>query len=324
MPPTLKAPTMAHPGTLHLYTTRLFAFEHSPSHSTPPTNPPNTLLWVGGLGDGILTVHYTQAIARSLPANWVLAEVLLSSSYKGWALGSLKRDARELGQCVKYFKTLRPGARIVLMGHSTGCQDLMEYLVGEGKAEREGVDGAILQAGVSDREAWDDMASSDEDMRKSLEELVAKAKEWIDEGRGMEVLPRMDNPVSEMLGAPCTAYRTWSLLAKGGDDDYFSADLGDEALDRTFGVVGKGCSMMFLWGGEDPYVPKKVNKEGLLRRWTEAVRRGGGMVDDVCGGVVEGAHHNLNDDGEEVVKDLVGRVVRFLKGVGGEGSGSRL
>lgn len=32
-----------------------------------------------------------------------------------------------------YFKHLRPGREVVLMGHSTGCQDVMEYVVGEGE-----------------------------------------------------------------------------------------------------------------------------------------------------------------------------------------------
>ena len=34
-----------------------------------------------------------------------------------------------------YFRGLRPGREVVLMGHSTGCQDVMEYVVGEGECE---------------------------------------------------------------------------------------------------------------------------------------------------------------------------------------------
>lgn len=76
--------------------------------------------------------RYPSTIAQSLNADWAIAEVLLSSSYRGWGTGSLAKDARELAQCVEYFQNLRPGKMVVLMGHSTGCQDIMEYLVGKG------------------------------------------------------------------------------------------------------------------------------------------------------------------------------------------------
>jgi len=78
-------------------------------------------------------IRYPSTIAKSLPPNWAIAEVLLSSSYRGWGTSSLQKDAKELAECVGYFCKLRPGREVVLMGHSTGCQDVMEYVVGEGE-----------------------------------------------------------------------------------------------------------------------------------------------------------------------------------------------
>lgn len=76
---------------------------------------------------------YPTTIASSLPPHWSIAEVLLSSSYRGWGTSSLAKDAKEIAECVEYFSKLRPGKKVVLMGHSTGCQDCLEYLVGEGE-----------------------------------------------------------------------------------------------------------------------------------------------------------------------------------------------
>ncbi|KAH7385891.1 hypothetical protein BKA66DRAFT_63378 [Pyrenochaeta sp. MPI-SDFR-AT-0127] len=303
---------MAHTGTAHKYSKRLIAFEHSPSNTSTPNDAPHTLLWIGGLTDGLLTVPYPTSIAASLPSSWVLAEVLLSSSYKGWGTGSLMRDARELGECVKYFKKLRPGKRVVLMGHSTGCQDIMEYVVGKGAHTRPSLDGAILQGGVSDREAWADMLKGETE-KEAYDAIVKKAKEMIDQGKDKEVMePHM---VSKELGGPMTAYRTYSLLASGGDDDYFSSDLSDEVFAKTFGKFPKSTPVCFLLGSEDPYVPKSIDKAALLQRWTKIIREGGGVVDDEDGGVVPGAHHNLDGDPEEVVQDLVKRVCGFVKGL---------
>lgn len=318
---------MAHSGTIHKFNKRLVAFEHAPSNSCESTGHPNVILWIGGLSDGLLTVQYPTSIASSLPSNWRLAEVLLRSSYNGWATGRLSRDAREVGECVQYFKDLRPGAKVVLMGHSTGCQDIMEYLVGPDAKNHPSIDGAILQGGVSDREAWDDMLKTDEE-KEQLKQIVDKAKSMIDEGHEKGILPMKGNMVAEALGAPITAYRTYSLLAKGGDDDYFSTDLGDEVFEKTFGKIPKETLVCFLLGSEDPYVPQSVDKRELLGRWTKILRHGGGVVDDKNGGVVQGAHHNLDGDPEEVVQDLVKRVLGFVEGLSknseSDATGSRL
>lgn len=77
--------------------------------------------------------RYPTTIAKALDPNWAIAEVLLSSSYRGWGTSSLQKDATEIAQCVQYFQSLRPEQKIVLMGHSTGCQDVMEYVVGKGE-----------------------------------------------------------------------------------------------------------------------------------------------------------------------------------------------
>ena len=311
---TTTAHTMAHPGTLHKYNKKLVAFEHArPDSSTSPSNP-HILIWIGGLGDGLLTVDYTTSIASALPPSWSLAEVLLRSSYNGWATGRLSRDARELGECIEYFKALRRGAKVVLMGHSTGCQDIMEYLVGRDAKKLPQIDGAILQGSVSDREAWGDALESGEG-REAFERIVATAKRMIDEGDEKGIVPTKDNMVADELGAPISAYRTYSLLAKGGDDDYFSTDLGDGVLGNTFGRIPGGTAVCFLLGSEDPFVLKGVDRKALLERWTRIIREGGGVVDDVNGGLVEGGHHNLNGDPEEVVQDLVKRVVGFVSGL---------
>jgi pimeloyl-ACP methyl ester carboxylesterase len=305
---------MAHPGALHKYNKKLVAFEHAPSTPSTSQEPPHTLLWIGGLGDGLLTVQYPSTIASSLPPTWLVAEVVLRSSYNGWATGRLSRDARELGECVQYFRELRPGAKVVLMGHSTGCQDIMEYLVGPDAKSRPPVDGAILQGGVSDREAWEDMLKTGEE-KAAFREIVERAKKMCEEGDEKGMVSVKGNMVAEALGAPMSAYRTYSLLARGGDDDYFSSDLGDEHFKTTFGKIPATTTVAFLLGDEDPYVPASIDKAALLERWTRIIREGGGVVDSQNGGVVPGAHHNLNGDPEEVVADLVKRVVGFVEGL---------
>ncbi|OCL04582.1 siderophore biosynthesis lipase/esteras-like protein [Glonium stellatum] len=298
---------MAHPGVMHRYTPRLVAFEHA-TISTPES--PNTLLWIGGLGDGLLTVAYPATMAQLLLPNWTLAEVLLSSSYKGWGTGSLKRDAQEIASCVRYFQKLRPTAKIVLMGHSTGCQDIMEYLVGEGCTERPRVQGAILQASISDREALVSVLPPD-----VYDNSIKLAQEWVVDGRGDDILPK--SCMNNILGSPVTAVRWLSLASpnKNGDDDYFSSDLDLKKLKATFGSMKKETPLMFLYSGADPHVPDFVDKKALLSKWTNIIREGGGAVDDANGGIIPRATHNLNGDPDDVVGELIRRVNGFVQQV---------
>ncbi|KAF2102728.1 DUF1749-domain-containing protein [Rhizodiscina lignyota] len=304
-PPFTPSP---HPGTLHHFTSRLVAFEHG--GPSPSASDRNVLIWIGGLGDGLLTVPYPQAIAASLPPNWCLVQPVLYSSYIGWGASSLKRDAKELGRCVEYFKSRRPGAKIVLMGHSTGSQDCMEYLVGAESAERPGIDGVILQAGISDREG---MIAGMPD--GTYEASCKTAQQWVDEGRGGDFLPL--SVTTDIFVTPCTASRWLSLASpdKNGADDYFSSDLDAEKLKATFGRLPKESPLLILFGGADPFVPQHVDRRGLVAKWTDVVKRGGGVVDEENGGIVEGATHNLSGDPEHVVQDLVRRVKAFLEKV---------
>jgi pimeloyl-ACP methyl ester carboxylesterase len=339
-----------HPGILHRYTTRLVAFEHTPysvSTSTSPTaTATNFILWIGGLGDGLATVSYPAAIAATIPpaSRWSVVEVLLSSSYGGWRTGSLKRDADEVERCVEYFRWLqrtrveggddgekedveekrKHKGKIVLMGHSTGCQDIMEYLIGPGTDAhpRSPVDAIILQGGVSDRE---DTAAR---LGPRLDAILSHARTMIDAGHSEEILPldvrrqAGDDAADEFK---MSAYRAWALYAKGGDDDYFSSDIPYCELKSTFGKIpSRGVKAVTLLLGErDPHVPAHVDMEGLLRTWRNAVLQGVGGEDPdevgfSCEGrVLEGATHNLNGDPEEVVRRLVDEVLGVVGKLGG-------
>ncbi|KAF1986901.1 DUF1749-domain-containing protein [Aulographum hederae CBS 113979] len=291
-------------GRLHHYAPRLVAFEHSkPSTSESP----NTLIWVGGLGDGLLTVSYPTALAQSLPCEWSLSQVLLSSSYDGWGTSSLPQDCTELAECISYFQSIRPGKKIVLMGHSTGCQDALFYLTGRGFATRPSIQGVVLQASVSDREGMQGLVPKD-----VLDSGINIAQDMSAAGKEDEVLPSSATP--DFTTSPVTAKRWLSLLSpsKDGDDDLFSSDLTNEQLKKSFGSLKRGSPLLILFSGSDQFAPDWVDKKAMVKRWTGFVRDGGGSIDEENGGIVDGASHNLQGDPDGVVQDLLRRVNGFI------------
>jgi hypothetical protein len=264
----------------------------------------NLVLFIGGLGDGLLTIPYMTRLARSLPEGWSLVQVLLSSSYSGWGVGSIKRDARELAQCVAYFHQGVHG-NIVLMGHSTGCQDIMEYLVGG--SNYPAIDGAILQAPVSDREALSLEFPSDD-----IQRSVSIARDMMAAKKGEDIMPR--SKAVDYFGAPVCARRWLSLVSPDhdGEDDYFSSDLSDAQLSGSFGRLPSQTKLCILYSGKDQFVPESVDKLALVTRWMTFINSGGGRIDGVHSGVIANATHDLKSDSEEIKQDLINRVNSFL------------
>jgi pimeloyl-ACP methyl ester carboxylesterase len=291
-------PPSATPGILH-HVPPVSAFEVTSGSSSP-----NLLLWIGGLTDTYHSVSYVYTLAASLPSSWSLAQVNLSSAGSGWGVSSLDQDVRELDSLIQHFRAQGKG-KVVLMGHSTGCQDCLHYFASPNtQGDRVKVDGVILQASVSDREAIAmDMPPSD------LSTANATAKEWCKQGKGENILP-LTLTASNFGNNPVTARRWVSLACKGGEDDYFSSDLSDEQLQQTFGKVDK--PLLILYGEEDEYVPKYVDRKALVQRWIGFVK---GEVDEQSKTLLGGASHNLNGDEEEVVDELVKRVGRFLSSI---------
>jgi len=211
----------------------------------------------------------------------------------------------EIAILVAYFRELRPKGRVVLLGHSTGSQMIMHYLLSPGAEGRPRIDGGGMQGSVSDREAMGLMMSSAE-----LERGSQLAMECVRDGRAEHVLP-LPVTMPAFGSAPVSARRWLSLARFGGEDDYFSSDLGEERLGQTFGRLGRdGVIVAWFYGGEDEYVPKNINKKELVQRWEVCVKKGGGAV-STTSGVIDGASHTLKGRGYPF-EEFMRRVVGFL------------
>ncbi|KAI2851993.1 hypothetical protein CBS147343_9775 [Aspergillus niger] len=351
------------PGILHHFTETLVTFEYTTT--TPSLSQPHTLLFVGGLGDGLATTSYMADLARALHSTpWSLFTLNLTSSYQSWGLGHLDRDTDEIAQCIRYIKDYKAdkygsasaaGSKIVLMGHSTGSQCVMHYLTRPNPhttkppfdkylehVERLPLDGAIMQAPVSDREAilWvlenGFGGRSSAECKAVYEKLVGMAREAeekrIREGGEFDViLPIELTSFAYPANTPLSARRLLSLVSPDapgnpGEDDMFSSDLGPEQLEKTFGKVKSGgllagkAKLMVLYSGKDQSVPDWVDKEALLRKWrgiaNAGCAKGEEVWDDEHTAVIPGASHALsNDDQAEPRRFLVDKVMGYLKTV---------
>ena len=184
---------------------------------------------------------------------------------------------------------------------------MMEYLTGPGHEIRSPIDGGIIQAPASDRENIN-LLMDKEVFHKSCE----SAQKMINDGFGNNILPAQE--INGFFECPVSARRWISIASPNhdGDDDYFSSDLTDQQLIKTFGALPATSPLCILFSGSDEYVPKSVNKEEVLKRWIGFVKKGKGTVDEENSGIMEGASHNLAGNDKVVVQGLVKRVLGYL------------
>jgi hypothetical protein len=232
------------------------------------------------------------------------------------------------------------------MGHSTGSQMVLHYLYRPNPhisspafdtdlqhIKRPPVDGAIMQAPVSDREAihWvlkegigGRLPSEVRAVYEKLEAIANKAAR--DDPSRDTILPLwMTSQIGYPPNTPISARRFLSLTSPGSpqspqEDDLFSSDLSDEQLGKTFGMVRRQgllkYKLLVLPSGADQSVPDWVDKEALLARWRNTTDHNGEVQlwDRERSGAIPGASHALsNDDQAEPRKILVERVLGHLQ-----------
>ncbi|KAI0976173.1 hypothetical protein F4678DRAFT_216172 [Xylaria arbuscula] len=288
------------------FTTTVHPFASPTSQSCAyeigPQNAKNALIFIGGLGDGPHTVPYTRTLAKRLGEDltgYSLFEFRLKSSFSAFGFTRLADDVADVAALVKYLRGLGK-ERIILMGHSTGCQSCLEYTAPVHNAAS--VEGYILQAPVCDRDAIAlDMGYD------KLDESVKAAKLLIDAGKSQERMSLTGLP-EFMQDIPISAWRWYSLVAPDGEDNYFSPDLTDEVAAPYWNRINK--PLLILHSGSDEFVPEFVNKEALISHWRELCQPG---IASELSGIIPGATHKVEEP--EAEKWLSVTVSKFLQSI---------
>eukprot|EP01112_Ceratiomyxa_fruticulosa_P007043 TRINITY_DN1813_c0_g1_i1.p1 TRINITY_DN1813_c0_g1~~TRINITY_DN1813_c0_g1_i1.p1 ORF type:complete len:274 (+),score=41.52 TRINITY_DN1813_c0_g1_i1:863-1684(+) len=243
----------------------------------------NILVYIGGLTDGFLAHPYLHKLNEKLKENnWSLVQVILSSSYSGYGTSSLAKDTEELDALIDYLLANRPVKNVCLLGHSTGCQDIVWYLK-HGKNKHH-IKKGFLQGAVSDREyMWRSV--------KDTEKWATVAEDFVKSGLEKELMPVSAHEV------PITAYRYNSLVNVGGDDDFFSCDFSNEKLEEIF-LHMRDVPCLWVFSEKDEFVP--VEYAPLIpRKIEEAVGKKHKVV------VMNGDDHECNKNPDLFVQEVI-------------------
>ena len=338
-------------GKLHIYhpKRRLNLLEYTGSPSPKPHDVARNgvLLFVGGMFDNFRGTGYVDELAETLQSSaWRVCHVQLSSASRSFGTLDLNRDVDEIETCIKFIRS-NPGmgnadTKVVLLGHSTGCQDTLTYIYSSAKSQRPPIQGAILQAAASDREGAMHAVSTKSEVKTFYDQCMDLVSTTPAEHHKTTVLPM--HWTTPMFGpAPMSITRFLSLVSPDSPsnpsaDDLFSSDIPDSVLATTFGKVGSETSplqalpssqkrsLMVLLSGADEYMPAFIDKAGLLSRWKKAIKLGNGQLHPQSQ-VIESGLHDLSGSTKEQehARQVVFRkaVLTYLNDVLGVDSDSR-
>jgi pimeloyl-ACP methyl ester carboxylesterase len=320
-------------GDLFIYAPNRVAFESLVPSTVPPTLK---CILLGGLSDGLFPVPYTTALASmcfewneekgGTPFTASLVQPILSSSYTGFGHGDLDRDVEELDELMDCLIEHRQAESILLLGHSTGCQQIVHFL--KQARHRTRIAAAVLQAPVSDREAATIDPSVSGSSRavstvehhaasphlNQLHQFIETATQMKAQGRGSEMMARA------AFWAPISANRYYDLMATNGKDDYFSSDFSDEELqDRLSHIARLGSTLqrvLVAYSGADEYVPRHIDTPALTQRLCDAMnflRSEGRSVDIAQPCHIPNGNHNLSSNDGADADIFVAHVKQLLR-----------
>ncbi|MBA0846102.1 hypothetical protein Goarm_022515 [Gossypium armourianum] len=299
------------------------------------------VIFIGGLTDGFLATDYLEPLAVALDnEKWSLVQLLMSSSYSGYGTSSLEQDAMEIDQLISYLINKENSEGVVLLGHSTGCQDIVHYMRTNAACSR-AVRAAILQVYSLDQlvffmyalstfhvldytgvrkgvllVCYHDHLSRNPALLEVEEHLITAP---VSDREYRATLPETaamidlaTSMIKEGLGSdlmpkeadpsPITAYRYNSLCAYMGDDDMFSSDLNEHQLRMRLGHMSSTpCQVIFSM--DDEYVPEYVDKKALVERLCRAM----GGAEKV---EIEYGNHSLSNRVQEAVQAIIDFVKR--------------
>lgn len=260
-------------GELYIYDKekRLTAFESGPEDAE------SCIVVIGGLTDGFLSLPFVPKLMEECgKIGWCCVQVHLSSSYSGFGIYTIQQDAEELSHLLEYLGGARGKKRVVLLGHSTGCQGVLWYLQHSYLPEHH-VGAAILQGAVSDRDHL--MATLE-----GCKDILDWALREIAEGR-----PNSMHGSGLYGGIPMTAGRIRSMLDEDGDEEYFSVQTSIDRRKAKF--AGIPIPTYIALCEDDEYVPNRVETYGSLidsyKQCSDKVK----LLD-----IIPNADHGINND----------------------------
>ncbi|KAH9410955.1 hypothetical protein HK407_09g13680 [Ordospora pajunii] len=182
-----------------------------------------SIVYIGGLGSHMAVDAFTVSLEKYCSRNGYRFVIPQLRSHPHFGLFTIDDDAEDLNGLLMSLE-----GDVVLVGNSTGCQDIIHYLKVFGNSN---VKLAVLQGAVSDVEYEEHVMN---DLGKYLHQARGMSKDAVMNYRGMYI----------------KAQRFMDLFCRYGKEDMFSSYLSDEFF---MDLNTMNTRILFVVSGKDEY-----------------------------------------------------------------------
>lgn len=212
------------------------------------------IIFISGMYGNFLLPKYVSKLYEHFTSKNLFFIQPQLRSFPNFGLKSLNDDIQDIKDLIKFYNL----KKIILIGHSTGCQDIMYIL-------SKNVIFAILQGPVSDREILINntfIFNENKGIINNIDQNNSDDKSCIDSMKLSALIEKIEESSLELFyfnKTPIRKCRFLSLYKKYGMDDIFSSDLEDRHFEK---LNEFGIPLYFVLSKNDQYVFKS-NKEKL-------------------------------------------------------------
>ena len=206
------------------------------------------IMLIGGLGDLLFNIKYFQYLWNKFNENYMICIPNMRSSGNSFGSFTIWNDVEDINEILSYIYNKNKLDEIYLLGHSTGCQDIL-CLFKKGINKQFPIKKCILQGPVSDR----DYLNKDEKLLNEIKRIEKEYNVLYENWNNSELKNSMD--VSKYLydnKYPLLVRRFVSLYSKLGDEDWFSYDISQEKLKSMYSIID--IPFLFVFSLNDQYI----------------------------------------------------------------------
>ena len=206
------------------------------------------IMLIGGLGDLLFNIKYFQYLWNKFDENYMICIPNMRSSGNSFGSFTIWNDVEDINEILSYISNKNKLDEIYLLGHSTGCQDIL-CLFKKGINKQFPIKKCILQGPVSDR----DYLNKDEKLLNEIKRIEKEYNVLYENWNNSELKNSMD--VSKYLydnKYPLLVRRFVSLYSKLGDEDWFSYDISQETLKSMYSIID--IPFLFVFSLNDQYI----------------------------------------------------------------------
>ena len=206
------------------------------------------IMLIGGLGDLLFNIKYFQYLWNKFDENYMICIPNMKSSGNSFGSFTIWNDVEDINEILSYIYNKNKLDEIYLLGHSTGCQDIL-CLFKKGINKQFPIKKCILQGPVSDR----DYLNKDKKLLNEIKRIEKEYNVLYENWNNSELKNSMD--VSKYLydnKYPLLVRRFVSLYSKLGDEDWFSYDISQETLKSMYSIID--IPFLFVFSLNDQYI----------------------------------------------------------------------